>query len=70
MPGISGYGGFSKSAMGAYVDNDVAREARWVRSQTRCPMSLTQSRDKLGAGLSIGELRSLRRQFAFDLHPH
>ena len=62
-------GGVSGSAMGAYADNVITREARPVRPQTRRAMSLAQLREKLGSGLSIGELRSLRRRFAFEHHP-
>jgi len=64
-----GNGNLSSSAMGAYADNTIAREARSVRPQTRLPISLAQLRTKLCADLSIGELRSLRRQFALDHHP-
>ncbi len=62
------------AAMSAYADDDYVRddyvEDRMpVIPQTVPPSTLAQLREKLGANLSIGELRSLRRKFAFEHHP-
>ena len=75
----AGRGKLWTAAMSAYADDDYVRDDYvrydYVRDdmpvipQTEPPSTLAQLREKLGADLSIGELCSLRRKFAFEHHP-
>ncbi|MCP4185160.1 MAG: hypothetical protein GY761_17925 [Hyphomicrobiales bacterium] len=69
----AGNGNLWTAAMSAYADNDNddddVEDSMPVISQTEPPSTLAQLREKLGHDLSIGELCSLRRKFAFEHHP-
>lgn len=65
----AGNGNWWTAAISAYADNDHVRDSMSVISQAERPASLAQLREKLGHDLSIGELCSLRRKFAFEHHP-
>jgi hypothetical protein len=65
----AGNGNLWTAAIRAYADDDHVRDSMPVFSQAKRPSSLAQLREKLGHDLSIGELCSLRRKFAFEHHP-
>ena len=55
--------------MSAYADDDYVRAGKPVMAEAKRRSSLAQLREKLGHDLSIDELCSLRRKFAFEHHP-
>ena len=65
----AGNGNLWTAATSAYGDHDYVEDSMPVIPQAKRATSLAQLRKKLGHDLSIGELSSLRRKFAFENHP-